>query len=108
MPAGPESDGTSDLDLHLLYRSPVAFCPDPPRIRSLSRSCADSNGYIEEGLSVDLETTLKQCEDHLFAAMKMTLRERGIHYHLFRHTRLVGKDTGLFAIDPLATALGVV
>jgi HNH endonuclease len=56
---------------------------------------------------VDVETTLKQCEDHLFPTMKMSLRERSIWYHLFRHTRLVGKETGLFAIDPLAAALDV-
>ena len=56
---------------------------------------------------MDVEATLKQREDHLFAAMKMTLRERSIYYHLFRHTRLVGKETGLFAIDPLAAALDV-
>jgi hypothetical protein len=56
---------------------------------------------------VDVESTLKHCEDYLFPAMKMTLRERSIYYHLFRHTRLVGKDQGLFSIDSLATALGV-
>lgn len=56
---------------------------------------------------MDVETTLKQCEDYLFPAMKMTLRERSIYYHLFRHTRLIGKEQGLFAIDPLASALGV-
>jgi HNH endonuclease len=58
-------------------------------------------------LAVDVETTLKHCEDYLFPAMKMTLRERSIYYHLFRHTRLVGKDQGIFSIDSLATALGV-
>jgi hypothetical protein len=56
---------------------------------------------------VDVETTLKQCEDFLFPAKKMTLRERSIYYHLFRHTRLIGKEQGLFAIDPLAVSLGV-
>ena len=48
---------------------------------------------------MDVETVLKQCEDHLFPVMKMSLRERSIYYHLFRHTRLLGKETGLFAID---------
>jgi hypothetical protein len=56
---------------------------------------------------VDVETTLKQCEDYLFPAMSMTVRERSIYYHLFRHTRLIGKEQGLFAIDPLASSLGV-
>ena len=58
-------------------------------------------------LAVDVETTIKHCEDYLFPVMKMTLREPGIYYHLFRHTRLVGKEHGLFAIDPLAVALDV-
>ncbi len=61
----------------------------------------------QEGPAVELETTLKQCEDFLFPSKQMSLRERGIYYHLLRHTRLVGKETGLFAIDPLAAALGV-
>jgi len=59
---------------------------------------------MDDGL-LDVATTLKQCEDHLFSAMRMSLRERSIYYYLFRHTRLLGKETGLFAIDPLAAAL---
>lgn len=61
----------------------------------------------QKGHPVDVETVLKQCEDHLFPVMKMSLRERSIYYHLFRHTRLLGKETGLFAIDPLAATLDV-
>ena len=61
----------------------------------------------QKGHPVDVETVLKQCEDHLFPVMKMSLRERSIYYHLFRHTRLLGKETGLFANDPLAATLDV-
>jgi len=39
--------------------------------------------------------------------MNMTVRERSLYYHLFRHTRLIGKENGLFAILPLATALAL-
>ncbi len=43
---------------------------------------------------MDFASTLKSCEDFLFPALKMTVRERSLYYHLFRHTRLVGKETG--------------
>jgi hypothetical protein len=56
---------------------------------------------------MDIEGTLKSCEDLLFPALKMTVRERSLYYHLFRHTRLVGRETGLFALLPLSTALAV-
>lgn len=56
---------------------------------------------------MNLEATLKQCEDFLFPAKSMTLRERGIYYHLFRHTRLIDQETAVFSIDSLASALGV-
>ncbi len=39
--------------------------------------------------------------------MKMTVRERSLYYHLFRHSRLIGKESGLFALVPLSSALGV-
>jgi 5-methylcytosine-specific restriction endonuclease McrA len=56
---------------------------------------------------VDVASTLKSCEDFLFPAMKMTVRERSLYYYLFRHTRLIGKENGLFAIHPLATTLAL-
>ena len=39
--------------------------------------------------------------------MKMSVRERSLYYHLFRHTRLIGKENGLFGVYPLSDALGV-
>jgi hypothetical protein len=56
---------------------------------------------------MDICTVLKQCEDHLFPGLKMTIRERALYYHLLRHTRLEGKESGVFALLPLALQLGV-
>jgi RNase P subunit RPR2 len=50
---------------------------------------------------------MKQCEDFLFPKLKMTVRERSLYYHLLRHTRLIDKEVGLFALVPLATALNI-
>lgn len=54
---------------------------------------------------MDFTEVLKQCEDYLFPALHMNVRERSLYYHLLRHTRLLGADSGLFAIAPLANAL---
>jgi len=51
--------------------------------------------------------TLKSIEDHLFPRFKMTIRERSLYYHFLRHTRLIGRESSLFAIDPLAKQLGL-
>lgn len=56
---------------------------------------------------MDIAAALKNCEDHLFNVKRMTVRERSLYYHIFRHTRLVGKTSGLFALQPLAAALGI-
>lgn len=56
---------------------------------------------------MDTDTVLKQIEDHLFPALKLSVRERSLYYHLLRHTRLLGKDSALFAVAPLANSLNV-
>jgi 5-methylcytosine-specific restriction endonuclease McrA len=56
---------------------------------------------------MDIANILKCCEDYLFPAKKMTVRERVLYYYLFRHTRLLGKENGEFAIAPLASALNI-
>jgi len=56
---------------------------------------------------MDVASTLKSCEEFLFPALKMTVRERSLYYHLFRHTRLVGNETGMFALLPLSAALAI-
>lgn len=56
---------------------------------------------------MELLTVIRQCEDHLFSAKGMTVRERALYYHLLRHTHGEGKPASLFALLPLAQALGV-
>jgi len=48
-----------------------------------------------------------QIEDLLFQQLGLDVWERSLYYHLLRHTRTVGVAQALFAIQPLATALGV-
>jgi hypothetical protein len=57
--------------------------------------------------AVDISTVIKQCEDHLFPSRSLSVRERALYYHLLRHTHAAGKQSGLFALLPLAQALGV-
>jgi len=56
---------------------------------------------------IDLAHTIKCCEDFLFPGKKMTSRERSLYYHLLRHTRVIGKENGLLALNPLAATLAV-
>lgn len=56
---------------------------------------------------MDWERVLKEVEDHLFPRLHLTIRERSLYYHLLRHTRLIGTETAVFALQPLATALDI-
>jgi hypothetical protein len=56
---------------------------------------------------MDAAFIIKQCEDHLFPALKLSVRERVLYYHLLRHTHFEGKPAALVAILPLANAMGV-
>lgn len=56
---------------------------------------------------MDAALIMKQCEDHLFPALKLSVRERVLYYHLLRHTHFEGKPVALVAILPLASAIGV-
>ncbi len=56
---------------------------------------------------MDSSFIIKQCEDFLFPALKLTVRERVLYYHLRRHTYFEGKSAILVAILPLANATGV-
>jgi HNH endonuclease len=56
---------------------------------------------------VDTQAVIEQCEDHLFPRLNFTVRERSLYYHLLRHTRLISREQHIFALAPLAQALGV-
>src|SRR5213593_4492408 len=56
---------------------------------------------------MEFEQVLKQNKDHLVARLCLDPIEKSLYYNLFRHTRLVGKESGLFALVPLAKAINV-
>ncbi len=56
---------------------------------------------------MEFPQTLKDIEDHLMLGLQLDVIERSIYYHLLRHTRVIGKESGLFALVPLAKAVGI-
>ncbi|MFI5457742.1 MAG: HNH endonuclease [Isosphaerales bacterium] len=56
---------------------------------------------------MDTSLVIQQCEDYFFPSRRFSTRERALYYHLLRHTHLEGRPSALFAILPLANALGV-
>jgi len=56
---------------------------------------------------MDIAKIIIQCEDYLFPKLQMNIRERSLYYHMLRHTRVLGKESSLFAIYPLSQALGI-
>lgn len=56
---------------------------------------------------MEWERAAKEIEDHLFPRLGLTIRQRALYYHLVRHTRVVGADSAVFALVPLATALDI-
>ncbi len=56
---------------------------------------------------VQWERVLKEIEDHLLPRLHLTIRQRALYYHLLRHTRLVGSESAIFALLPLANILNI-
>lgn len=56
---------------------------------------------------MDLVQELKNIEDYLFPKLQLDHVERALYYHLFRHTRLIGKDSSLFGLLSLSEASGI-
>jgi hypothetical protein len=56
---------------------------------------------------VNWDDVLNEVEDYLFPKMELSHRERSLYYHVLLHTRFAGKDSGLFSLPPLSTALGI-
>lgn len=50
---------------------------------------------------------LADIEDHLVPRLKLDVWQRALYYHILRHTRAGGKESEVFAIDPLAQAAGL-
>lgn len=56
---------------------------------------------------MDLAQELKNIEDYLFPKLRLDHLERALYYHLFRHTRVIGKEASLFGLLSLAEATGM-
>jgi hypothetical protein len=55
----------------------------------------------------ELSQVLRQIEDHLFPKFELTVHERLVYYHLLRHTHANGRPDNMFAMAPVAVAMGV-
>lgn len=53
------------------------------------------------------DQVMKEVEDYLFPKMGLSHREKSLYYHLLLHTRFASKDTDLFALPQLSSALGI-
>lgn len=53
------------------------------------------------------DQVMKEVEDYLFPKMGLSHREKSLYYHLLSHTRFASKDTDLFALPELSSALGI-
>jgi len=54
---------------------------------------------------VDITEVIQQIEDSLVPRLKLDAEEARLYYHLFRHTRLVGKHDVLVSVARLAEAI---
>ncbi|NIO07247.1 MAG: hypothetical protein GTO40_04325 [Deltaproteobacteria bacterium] len=56
---------------------------------------------------MDWDQVMKEVEDYLFPKMGLSHREKSLYYHLLLHTRFAGKDSDLFPLPQLSSALGI-
>lgn len=54
---------------------------------------------------MDIEQIITEIEDHLVPRLKLDVGEARLYYHLFRHSRLVGKHDVLISVGQIAEVL---
>lgn len=54
-----------------------------------------------------LKETIEEIEDYLIPFLGLDTYERSLYYHLFRHTRLIGKEETIFVISSAAKTVGL-
>jgi len=54
---------------------------------------------------MDSDKLIKEIEDYLVPRLKLDLGEARLYYHLFRRSRLIGKDDVLVSVTQLAEVL---
>ena len=57
--------------------------------------------------SNNIENTIKEIEDYLIPYLNLDTYEKSLYYHLFRHTRLIGKNETLFVISHAPSKVGI-
>ena len=76
-------------------------------LREIVQRIQDTEGgdsFVDEYL-VDITKVIQQIEDSLVPRLKLDAEEARLYYHLFRHTRLVGKHDVLVSVARLAGAI---
>lgn len=56
---------------------------------------------------LDIKTTIKEIEDNLIPFTKLDSYEKSLYYHLFRHSRLLGKKDIVFVISTAPQKVGI-
>jgi predicted transcriptional regulator len=56
---------------------------------------------------MDWPQIIRDIEDHLFPGLALNAWEKSLYYHLLRHTRLEGRERGIFSIESLAASTGI-
>ena len=54
-----------------------------------------------------LKQTLEEIEDYLIPFLSLDTYEKALYYHLFRHTRLIGKEETVFVISSALKTVGL-
>jgi hypothetical protein len=54
-----------------------------------------------------LKETIEEIEDYLIPFLGLDTYEKSLYYHLFRHTRLIGKEETIFVISSATKTVGL-
>jgi len=55
----------------------------------------------------NIKQTIEEIEDYLIPFLSLDTYEKALYYHLFRHTRLVGKEETIFVLSSALKTVGV-
>lgn len=56
---------------------------------------------------LDIKSTIKEIEDYLIPFAELDTYEKSLYYHLFRHSRLIGKKDMVFVISSAPQSVGL-
>ena len=58
-------------------------------------------------MGTDWTQIIAEVEDHLFPKLSLSAWEKVVYYHLLRHTRVVGSESGMFSVAGLASTTSI-